>query len=112
MYQPTIDLARQVCFRPNFFQTKGRINYLIDRYLNEGVKERSPVTIYPSSSSSRNRANGHTQIGRIYIQNKLLVLNWIFFCQLTPEYLYSCCATPKFFGNNSVECDQPKVIIV
>ncbi|MGL5836115.1 MAG: ferritin-like domain-containing protein [Waterburya sp.] len=34
MYQPTRDLAGEVCFRPNFFQTKTRINYLIDEYLN------------------------------------------------------------------------------
>jgi hypothetical protein len=34
MYQPTRDLAGEVCFRPNFFQTKGRINYLIDEYLS------------------------------------------------------------------------------
>lgn len=27
------DLAGEVCFKPNFFQTKTRINYLIDRYL-------------------------------------------------------------------------------
>ncbi|MEL6930114.1 MAG: ferritin-like domain-containing protein [Cyanobacteria bacterium J06600_6] len=35
MYQPTIDIAGAVCFRPNFFQTKSRINHLIDRYLND-----------------------------------------------------------------------------
>ncbi len=34
MYQPTRDLAGEVCFRPNFFQTKARINYLIDQYLS------------------------------------------------------------------------------
>jgi hypothetical protein len=34
MYQPTRDLAGEICFRPNFFQTKGRINYLIDEYLS------------------------------------------------------------------------------
>ena len=34
MYQPTRDLAGEVCFRPNFFQTKARINYLIDEYLS------------------------------------------------------------------------------
>jgi hypothetical protein len=34
MYQPTRDLAGAVCFRPNFFQTKSRINYLIDQYLS------------------------------------------------------------------------------
>jgi hypothetical protein len=34
MYQPAIDLAGEVCFRPNFFQTKARINYLIDQYLS------------------------------------------------------------------------------
>lgn len=33
-YQATIDLAGEVCFRPNFFQTKARINYLIDEYLS------------------------------------------------------------------------------
>ncbi|WP_019504009.1 ferritin-like domain-containing protein [Pleurocapsa sp. PCC 7319] len=33
-YQPSIDLAGEVCFRPNFFQTKNRINYLIDEYLS------------------------------------------------------------------------------
>jgi hypothetical protein len=36
MYQPTRDLAGEVCFRPNFFQTKSRINYLIDKYLSHG----------------------------------------------------------------------------
>jgi hypothetical protein len=35
MYQTTIDLAGEVCFRPNFFQTKNRINYLIDQYLSD-----------------------------------------------------------------------------
>lgn len=30
----TKDLAGEVCFRPNFFQTKGRIDYLIDEYLS------------------------------------------------------------------------------
>ena len=34
MYQPNRDLAGEVCFRPNFFQTKARINYLIDEYLS------------------------------------------------------------------------------
>ncbi|MCC0176303.1 ferritin-like domain-containing protein [Waterburya agarophytonicola K14] len=34
MYQQKIDLAGEVCFRPNFWQTKGRINYLINEYLN------------------------------------------------------------------------------
>ena len=34
MYQPTVDLAGEVCFRPSFFQTKTRINYLINEYLN------------------------------------------------------------------------------
>ena len=34
MYQPTIDLAGEVCFRPNFWQTKTRINHLIDEYLS------------------------------------------------------------------------------
>ena len=34
MYQPTMDLAGEVCFRPNFWLTKTRINYLIDEYLS------------------------------------------------------------------------------
>ena len=25
-------MAGEVCFRPNFFQTRGRINHLIDKY--------------------------------------------------------------------------------
>jgi len=33
MYQQ-IDLAGEVCFRPNFFQTKARINYLIGQYFS------------------------------------------------------------------------------
>ena len=37
MYQPTVDLAGEVCFRPNFFQTRGRIDRLIERYLNDIV---------------------------------------------------------------------------
>ena len=37
MYQPQKDLAGEVCFCPNFFQTKARINYLIDKYL--GVEQ-------------------------------------------------------------------------
>ena len=37
MYQPMLDLAGEICFRPNFFQTRGRINRLIDRYLNEDL---------------------------------------------------------------------------
>ena len=41
MYQPTIDLAGEVCYRPTFWQTKARINYLIDRYLgNEQLGDR------------------------------------------------------------------------
>ena len=28
------DLAGEVCFQPNFFQTKPRINYLINHYLS------------------------------------------------------------------------------
>ena len=35
MYQIQKDLAGEVCFCPNFFQTKDRINYLIDKYLSE-----------------------------------------------------------------------------
>ena len=35
MYQIEKDLAGEVCFCPNFFQTKARINYLIDKYLSE-----------------------------------------------------------------------------
>lgn len=35
MYQPAIDLAGEVCFHPNFFQTKVRINYSIDQYLGD-----------------------------------------------------------------------------
>ena len=35
MYQLHKDLAGEVCFRPNFFQTRARINYLIDEYLND-----------------------------------------------------------------------------
>ncbi|MBE9047557.1 hypothetical protein IQ255_24665 [Pleurocapsales cyanobacterium LEGE 10410] len=34
MYQITKDLAGEVCFCPNFFQIKARINYLIERYLS------------------------------------------------------------------------------
>ncbi|MEM8677178.1 MAG: ferritin-like domain-containing protein [Cyanobacteria bacterium P01_G01_bin.67] len=34
MYQPTMDLAGEVCFCPNFWQTKHRIDYLIDGYLS------------------------------------------------------------------------------
>ena len=34
MNRATKDLAGEVCFCPNFFQTKARINYLIDRYLS------------------------------------------------------------------------------
>ncbi|MEM8828718.1 MAG: ferritin-like domain-containing protein [Cyanobacteria bacterium P01_G01_bin.19] len=34
MYRPTMDLAGEVCFSPNFWQTKNRINYLIDEYLS------------------------------------------------------------------------------
>ena len=36
MYKPMRDMAGEVCFRPNFFQTKARVNYLIDEYLNDG----------------------------------------------------------------------------
>ena len=34
MYRLTKDLAGEVCFRPNFWQTKARINYLIAEYLS------------------------------------------------------------------------------
>ena len=34
MYQSTVDLAGEVCFRPNFWQTKTRINHLINQYLS------------------------------------------------------------------------------
>jgi hypothetical protein len=41
MYQPTRDLAGEVCFCPNFFQTKARIHSLIDAYLSlEQLKAR------------------------------------------------------------------------
>ena len=33
-YFSNSDLAREVCFNPNFFETRTRINYLIDDYLN------------------------------------------------------------------------------
>ena len=33
-YFSTIDLAGEVCFNPNFFQTRARINYLIDYHLS------------------------------------------------------------------------------
>ncbi|MEM7594424.1 MAG: ferritin-like domain-containing protein [Cyanobacteria bacterium P01_A01_bin.83] len=35
MYQPVRDLAGEICFNPNFWQTKGRINYLIEEYLSD-----------------------------------------------------------------------------
>ena len=35
MYQIEKDLAGEVCFCPNFFQTKARINYLIDKYFSD-----------------------------------------------------------------------------
>lgn len=35
MYQPISDLVGEVCFRPNFFQTKTRINNLIEKYLSD-----------------------------------------------------------------------------
>ena len=35
MSQQLRDLAGDVCFQPNFFQTKTRVNYLINRYLND-----------------------------------------------------------------------------
>lgn len=47
----------------------------------------------------------------IYTFIWILKRMWYWSSQLTPEYLHSCCATPDFFGNNSVECNQPKVII-
>ena len=34
MYRPTVDLAGEVGFCPNFWQTKARINYLIEGYLS------------------------------------------------------------------------------
>ncbi|GAB4545461.1 MAG: hypothetical protein Tsb0014_39660 [Pleurocapsa sp.] len=34
-YQPHIDLAGEVCFRPNFWQTQRRINHLITSYLRD-----------------------------------------------------------------------------
>ncbi|MEL6438147.1 MAG: ferritin-like domain-containing protein [Cyanobacteria bacterium J06621_8] len=41
MYQPSIDLAGEVCFNPNFWQTKTRINYLINQYLsNQELSDR------------------------------------------------------------------------
>ncbi|MEN9869837.1 MAG: hypothetical protein RLZZ171_820 [Cyanobacteriota bacterium] len=47
----------------------------------------------------------------IYTFIWILKQMWYWSSQLTPEYLHSCCATPDFFGNNSVECNQPRVII-
>ncbi|MEM8720695.1 MAG: ferritin-like domain-containing protein [Cyanobacteria bacterium P01_G01_bin.39] len=35
MYQPVRDLAGEICFRPNFWQTKSRIDYLIEKYLRD-----------------------------------------------------------------------------
>ena len=35
------DLAGEVCFRSNFFQTRERINYLIDKYISyKGLSDR------------------------------------------------------------------------
>jgi hypothetical protein len=42
----------------------------------------------------------------IYTFIWILKRMWYWSSQLTPEYLHSCCATPDFFGNNSVECNQ------
>lgn len=36
-YQPTIDLAGEVCFCPNFWQTKTRINHLIKTYVRPEI---------------------------------------------------------------------------
>ena len=34
-------MAGEVCFRPNFFQTRERIDYLIDEYMSyEGLSDR------------------------------------------------------------------------
>ncbi|MEO1673020.1 MAG: ferritin-like domain-containing protein [Cyanobacteria bacterium J06631_2] len=44
----------------------------------------------------------------IWILNRM----WGWSGQLTPEYLHSCCATPEFFGDNSVEYNQPKASIL
>ncbi len=30
--------------------------------------------------------------------------------RLTSAYLHCCCATPEFFGNNSVDYNQPEII--
>ena len=35
---------------------------------------------------------------------------WYWSGQLTSEYSHSCCATLEFFGNNSVDYNQPEMI--
>ncbi|PSB11391.1 hypothetical protein C7B62_05655 [Pleurocapsa sp. CCALA 161] len=47
----------------------------------------------------------------IYTFMWILKRMWDWSGQLTPEYLHSCCSTPKFFGNNNFERHQPKIII-
>ena len=40
-YLSSKDLAGELYFRPNFFQTRARINYLVDHYLNlENLRDR------------------------------------------------------------------------
>ena len=34
---------------------------------------------------------------------------WYWSGQLTSEYSHSCCATLEFFGNNSVDYNQPEI---
>ena len=46
----------------------------------------------------------------IYTDLRILKRMWQWSGRLTPEYLHSCCATPEFFGNNSIR-HQPEIII-
>ena len=46
----------------------------------------------------------------IYTFIWILKRMWQWSGQLNPEYLHSCCATPEFFGNNSIR-HQPEIII-
>ena len=89
-------------------------------------------TILPVSSKSDLESNSNLQST---FQRMMIVLNWqswsilskgeliytfiwtlksIWYWsdRLTPEYLHSCCATPEFFGNNSLECDRPDIIVL
>ena len=74
-YLSSKDLAKEVCFKPNFLQTRTRINYLVEHYLSlenlryrlEDLPKQSKFTSYSRHSLTRFRA---------ILRHRMAVLSW------------------------------------